>query len=495
MASSWMLITDGSVIDGTSASALDGASVLIRDDRVHAVGRDVDASVVPRGEPVERIDAAGKTVMPGLVDAHCHMTYGESRFEEEIDLYTSHERRTLIAAANAKKVLRAGVTSISQPGGSYYIGVGIRDAIAEGLIEGPRMTAAGRYLSTSNSLTDWYPDEVGVPAGNLGVLTNNVHEMMSEVRHQVKNGVDFIKLADSPLGEFQAFTGDEMKAIAGLAHQLRRGVTIHARGSAEVEAAVDAGFDWIMHGNAMSDEAVGKLASTRTPLMPTLLLISNLADFGEPFGVPAPMADGCKRLLELSADSYHRAHKAGVTFALGTDTGFAVTPYGEWHARELELLMAYGGLSSMEAIQAGTRNGAKMLNLEGMVGQLTPGAFADVIVVNGDPVKDIRVLQDKRNIEIVIKGGRAVQFREEELETRWTHDRGLIYSIEHMTYDRVFGDGQEDVDRALRTKGWTMARLDVPGGDPENVPFDSGAITIAPGDGKELAAEIKPSGS
>jgi imidazolonepropionase-like amidohydrolase len=490
--SSWMLITGGSVIDGTSGAARHGGSVLIRDDRVEVVGPDLDLSAVPRGEPVERIDAAGKTVMPGLVDAHCHMTYGESRFEEEIDLYTSHERRTLIAAANAKKVLRAGVTSISQPGGSYYIGVGIRDAIADGLIEGPRMTAAGRYMSTSNSLTDWYPDEVGVPAGNLGVLTNTVHEMISEVRHQVKNGVDFIKLADSPLGEFQAFTGDEMKAIADLAHQLRRSVTIHARGSAEVEAAVDAGFDWIMHGNAMSDEAVAKLAGTRTPLVPTLLLLSNLADFGEPFGAPAPLRDGCKRLLELSADSYHRAHEAGVTFAMGTDTGFAVTPYGEWHARELELLMTYGGLSAMEAIQAGTSNGAKMLNLDGMIGQLTPGAFADVIVVSGDPLKDIRVLQDKRNIETVIKGGRVVRFRDEEIETRWTHDRGLIYTIEHMTYDRVFGGGQEDVERTLKSKGWTMARLDAPGGDPENVAFEKNAITIAPGDGKELAAEIKP---
>jgi imidazolonepropionase-like amidohydrolase len=381
------------------------------------------------------------------------------------------------------------VTSISQPGGSYYIGVGIRDAIADGLIEGPRMSAAGRYLSTSNSLTDWYPDEVGVPAGNLGVLTNNIQEMMSEVRHQVKNGVDFIKLADSPLGEYQAFTGDEMKAIADLAHQLGRKVTIHARGSAETQAAADAGFDWIMHGNAMSDEAIQKLADSGIPLVPTLLLLSNLADFGERFGVPTGMRDGCKRMLDRSADSYHRAHQAGVTFALGTDTGFAVTPYGEWHARELELLMTYGGLTAMEAIVAGTRNGAKMMNLEGLAGQLTPGAYADVILVNGDPLKDIRVLQHKRNIETVIKGGSVVEFRDKELQTRWTHDRGLIYSIEHMTYDGVFGDGQEDVERAVKTRGWTMARLESHG-DPEDVPFEKDTIRMAPGEGRDLAAEI-----
>ena len=138
--------------------------------------------------------------MPGLIDAHCHMTYGEATTEEEIDLYTSHELRTLIAAANAEKVLRAGVTSISQPGGSYYIGVGIREGIKRGLVHGPRMTTAGRYLTTSNGLTDWYPSSVGVPDGNIGILTNTVDEMKTEIRKQVKNGVDLIKIADSPYG-------------------------------------------------------------------------------------------------------------------------------------------------------------------------------------------------------------------------------------------------------------------------------------------------------
>ena len=103
------------------------------------------------------LEAAGRTVMPGLIDAHCHMTYGESRAQEEQDLYTGVEMRTLIAAANAGKVLRAGVTSISQPGGSYYIGVGLREGIRSGLVQGPRMAAAGRYITTSNGLTDYYP--------------------------------------------------------------------------------------------------------------------------------------------------------------------------------------------------------------------------------------------------------------------------------------------------------------------------------------------------
>ena len=116
--------------------------------------------------------------MPGLIDAHCHMTYGEAYSEEEIDLYTSVELRTLKAAFNAQKVLRAGVTGISQPGGSYYIGVGLREAIDDGIVQGPRMTSAGRYITTSNGLTDWYPDSVGVPEGSIGVLANTVAEMI-----------------------------------------------------------------------------------------------------------------------------------------------------------------------------------------------------------------------------------------------------------------------------------------------------------------------------
>src|SRR5487761_857297 len=245
---SWKLITGGTVIDATGGEPT-VADVLVGGERIDAVGRDAVRERVPRGDPLEVIDASGSWVMPGMIDVHCHMTYGQSQSQEEQDLYTSVESRTLRAAWNVRKVLRAGFTGISQPGGSWNIGVAVRDAIAAGMVPGPRMTSAGRYITTSNGLTDWYPDSVGVPDGSIGVLANSAPEMMNIVRRQVKSGVDLIKLSDSPYGEVQAFTGDELKTVADLAHQLRRKVTIHARGSAEVAAAVAAGFDWIMHGN------------------------------------------------------------------------------------------------------------------------------------------------------------------------------------------------------------------------------------------------------
>jgi adenine deaminase len=155
------------------------------------------------------------------------------------------------------------------------------------------------------------------------------------------------------------------------------------------------------------------------------------------------MRDGMARMLDQTGDSLHRAHQAGVKMAMGTDTGFSVAPYGEWHARELELLMTYAGMSSLEAIQAGTQHGALMLGLDGQVGAIVPGMLADIIVVDGDPVADIKVLQDKRRIETVVKDGVVQVFDEKALRRSWPHDRGQAYSVTDLTYDLVYGEPGE----------------------------------------------------
>src|ERR671927_1124648 len=158
-----LLIYNGTLIDGSGAPAQPGTSVLVEGNRIAAV----EPAQPPRNGdaqgPISVIDATGKTIMPGLIDAHCHMTYGEPRAEEELDLYASLEYRALRAAWNAQKVLRAGVTGISDPGGSGFVGVALRDAIQAGMFPGPRMTTAGRLLSTSNGIADYYPLWVGVP--------------------------------------------------------------------------------------------------------------------------------------------------------------------------------------------------------------------------------------------------------------------------------------------------------------------------------------------
>ena len=439
---SWVLIGGGTVIDGTGSPPVEGCTVLVKDERIEAVGTDVGEELIPRGDDVTRIDATGKTLMPGLIDAHCHTSFGEARMQEEQDLYTSHELRTLRSAWNVTKVLRAGVTGISDPGGSYFIGVGIREGIAEGLVQGPRMTTAGRFLSTSNGISDWYPSSVGVPDSSIGKVVNTVDEMVTEVRHQVKNGVDLIKIGDSIFGDFEAFSRDEIKAMSDAAHRLNKRITMHARGSNNVDSAVAAELDWIMHGNTLRDDTIERLADSGIPLAPALLLLGNLGEFGGVTGVPAAVRSDYSRLLDDTADSLNRAREAGVTIIAGTDTGFAATPYGEWHARELELLMRYAGMSALAAIKAATHDCAIVLGDEDDVGSLVAGKGADIIVVDGDPLADIRVLQDKQRIETVILRGEVQVFDDEVLAQRRPYERAQHICPSEITYDLVFNGGE-----------------------------------------------------
>jgi imidazolonepropionase-like amidohydrolase len=426
-----IVIQNCDVIDGMGNPPQRGMDVVVEGNRIAEVaqaGR--NGGTTP---DAVYIDATGKTLMPGLIDAHCHMTYGESLTQEEQDIFTSVEGRTLRAAWNVQKVLAAGVTGISQPGGSYFIGVAVRDGIAAKKIKGPRMAAAGRYITTSNGLVDWYPDDAGVVEGGIGIRCNTTDEMIVEVRRQVKNGVDFIKLADSPFGEYQSFRDEELKIVADLAHQLKKMCTIHARGDAEMKAAVKAGFDWVMHGNVMEQDTVELLAERQTPLVPTILLLENWAVHGPLIGSLVYIVDACKRMLERTHESLHMAHEAGVKFVTGTDTGFAMTPYGEWHAKELELLMKYAGLNELEAIAAATFNAGRTLNLEGEVGAVAPGMLADLLVVAGDPSEDITILQDKERIETIIADGEIVDV-DPQLEA-WANDRSLTYAGRNLTQD------------------------------------------------------------
>jgi imidazolonepropionase-like amidohydrolase len=188
-----------------------------------------------------------------------------------------------------------------------------------------------------------------------------------------------------------------------------------------------------MHGNVMQQETVDLLAETRTLLIPTLLLLHNWAEHGHLIGSPRHIADACKRMLERTHASLHLAREAGVLFGVGTDTGFSMTPYGEWHAKELELLMEYAGLSAVEAIAAGTYNNGRVLNLEGEVGGVAPGMLADLLVVDGDPSADITILQDKTRFAHIILDGEFVEV-DLELES-WAYDRALTQADRNLTVD------------------------------------------------------------
>ncbi len=448
MAPPKLLIRGGTMIDGRGGAPATGQALLIEHDRIAAVGAEAD---VRRGldghDPtLQTIDAAGKTVMPGLIDSHCHINYGEVETEEELDLYTPVEYRALRAAWNAEKVLRAGVTSICDPGSTGLVTVSVRDAIEAGMFPGPRVTAGGRYLSTPQSITDFYPSWIGVPPTSSGVLTKNRDEMVHEVRRQCKDGFDVIKIAGSgqslfnvySSSEVDSFTLDELKVIVDEAHRLGRVVTSHARPGSSAANAARAGVDWIQHASYMTDEDIDVVARFGRSICPAWTLYANLIDFGKDFGVPPDIVDQFKREFEISVKVLRRAHDAGVPMMAGTDSGFALTPYGHWHARELELFVDYMGLSPMEAILTATRNNTVALRNGAEVGTLEAGKLADVLVVDGDPLADIRVLQDRGKLAGILKGGVMVDTTRPWPERRvWPYERAMILSKGLTTREAV----------------------------------------------------------
>ncbi|MDB5874727.1 MAG: amidohydrolase [Ramlibacter sp.] len=435
-------IVNGRLIDGTGAAAAPLAWLKIEEGRIVEVA--TGAAKLPDGSNV-LLDAAGMTVMPGLIDAHCHLSYGDARSIEEQDLYASAEYRALRSAWHAGKVLRAGVTSVSDPGGSWNIGVAVRDAIKAGMYEGPRIATAGRYLTTSTGLADYFPSWVGgVPSG-VGALTHNCEDMLTEVRRQVKNGVDFIKVAasgESPMmtpggGSVPAFTRGELAVIADETHRLGRRVAAHARSGVAVIDCIDAGIDWIMHGDYMTPQQCDRLAESAIPLCPTLTFLANTADWGLLAGCSPARVERVKRNYETALETLRHAHKAGVKFMCGTDSGFAITPFGEWHAREMEIFVEQIGMSPLEAISCATKNASFAVD-SANVGTLQAGKWADVLVVDGNPLDDIRILQRKTSIHAVFQGGERVDLAPKKPAQKWAWERAMSISGHELPYEAVY---------------------------------------------------------
>ncbi len=440
-------LVNGTLIDGTGHPPVGLRWLEISSGRIVGVETaDGPERPLPPGAEVVA-DARGLTVLPGLVDAHCHITYGDVRTEEEQDLYASAEYRTIRAVWNAEKLLRAGVTSICDPGGSWSVGVAVRDAIRAGMYPGPRITTAGRFLTSHTGLADFYPTWVGAPPSSVGVLTPTAEAMLNEVRGQVKNGVDLIKVAASGEsailtpggGSVPGFRREELALIADETHRLGRRITAHARSGVSVIDCIDAGVDWVMHGDYMTREQADRLAASRVPLCPTLTLLANSVEWGHLVGSSAARIDRFKRNLDQAVTILEYAHRQGVVLMCGTDSGFAITPYGEWHAREMEVFVKYLGMSALQAITCGTKHSAFAVDPENL-GTLTPGKWADVLVVDGDPLQDIAVLQDRSRIRAVLKGGVPVDLATPRPSVaKWPWERAMIMVHDELTWDTVHG--------------------------------------------------------
>jgi imidazolonepropionase-like amidohydrolase len=221
-----------------------------------------------------------------------------------------------------------------------------------------------------------------------------------------------------------------MQAVVATAHGLGRKTTIHARYPNTVLAAVRAGIDWLIHASYMRKKDIGLVRDARTPICPTFTFTANIVEWGKDVGVDPNYIDVKKRELDSLADIHRRAHEAGVPMLAGSEAGFSVTPYGDWHARELQLMVELIGMSPMAAIKAATSNNAAAFGWSGDVGTLERGARADILVVDGDPLADIAVLGDPKKISTILHDGDEVDRSQPIPERkRMAHERGFNVSV------------------------------------------------------------------
>lgn len=414
-----LVIRHGTLIDGTGRPPTANDALVIAGNRIRSLGPLPPDVRLEDEERVRVIDASGRWIMPGLIDGHCHLSFGFPHMDglPSARGTTNPGFSALRAARNAQQVLRAGVTSIAVPGGTWFIDVALRDAITAGLLEGPRIACAGRFIATYGSILDSEPSWVGTPEHAIAVLANSVPEMVTEVRRQCKHGVDFIKLADSTWGDTQTIAPEELTAVVQEAHRHQARVTIHSRGAGSTQAAVEAGVDWVLHADLATTAELEAMAAAGVRLMPTMTFLQRALAVGHEYGRGPAELDLIKRNWDGAVGMLEQARALGITLLCGTDTGNSpLMPYGALHAHEAEILVRYGGYTPMQAIVTCTRDSAFALGLEDEVGVLAAGKLADLLVLTADPLADIRILQGGQHLAMVIKDGQIVGRNGQALE-------------------------------------------------------------------------------
>jgi imidazolonepropionase-like amidohydrolase len=404
------VISNGQLIDGTGRPPVPDGALVLQDGRITYAGPVAAAPPLP--DDAARIDARGGTILPGLVEAHFHPTYFNVAALEDLDIKYPVEYVTLLAAANARLALECGYTAARSGGSLFNIDVWLKKAIENDLTPGPRLAASGREICGVGGLMDWNPDFRKIGMEGLVLLVNGPVEARAAVRKLVKDGVEWVKTY--PTGDAAApdtndhhtlcMTFEEMEAVVSTAHNHGLKVTGHCRANEGIKNALRAGYDTLEHGTFMDDEALDLLLQRNTPVVPALYFEQASLERGKEFGMSQRMLDGHTECLEGGAESARRIHKAGGRLGLGGDFGFAWTQHGTY-AKELTFFVQYVGFSPLDVLTCATRNGAEIMGREKEFGTLETGKLADVLVVDGDVLADIRILEDRSRFIAVMQGG------------------------------------------------------------------------------------------
>jgi imidazolonepropionase-like amidohydrolase len=395
-----ILLKPARLFDGTGETAVTGMALLVRGDRIEAIG---PASQVSAPPGAEVIDLANLTVLPGLIDAHSHVLlhpYNEASWDDQV-LRESLGMRVARATVHLRNTLLAGFTTLRDLGteGAGYADVGLKQAVDQNVIPGPRLIVAGRAIVMKGSYAPrGFAPEVDVPQG--AEEASGIEELSRIVRDQIRRGADLIKVyADyrwGPSGEARpAFTLEELKRVVEIASSSGRPVVAHAATAEGMRRATLAGVKNIEHGDNGTPEVFRLMAENGTALCPTLAAGDAILQYS---GWRRGSDPDPPRILQKRA-SLAAALAAGVTICNGSDVG--VYTHGD-NARELELMVAYG-MTPMQALRSATSIAATVIQRGDRLGQLKPGFLADIVAVEGDPTRQI---SDVRKIKFVMKGGR-----------------------------------------------------------------------------------------
>jgi imidazolonepropionase-like amidohydrolase len=443
-----LVLTGGTVIDGSGGPPRPDTTVVVEAGEIVAVTPSDATQPGAAGDRAdELIDCRGQWVLPGLIDAHCHSTFGEPASNDELFFHRPQSTSAFLAAHNVGKLLRAGVTGFLDPDCIFDLGPALRDAIEAGLVEGPRMRAGMSALLTTAGGTAGrlIPDR-----GRLAYaqVVGDRDEMVRATREQIKHGADWVKIHVTGLlpgrsGEHSVWRDDELRAVVETAHALDTPVVAHCRSAGSTTQAARAGVDLVLHASFMDEEALEAVVTAGIALCPTFTFLANLCDHGHRVGAASAQVDLFRGEIAATAAMVRRAHDAGVPLLCGSESGFSLTPYGHWHAREIELFVTEVGLDPLAAIRCATANGALALREPpGRVGVVAEGGLADLLVVDADPTVDVGVLGDRSRLTAVVSRGQRV-----DLERPWPRRSALpgehvgTWSTALLTRELVDGAG------------------------------------------------------